>query len=401
MNNFNFDLEYSTKKFRNEELENVIINYNNKKVNFYLKRNTDDKMCIIGDDYYKEVIKDIMNYFNPGSGFLSTLMLPMFIPLQLKFNLDTFKIEEVYIKNNKIENDLMNEIELDNNLNIKYLIDPIATLDKIDKINDITNDNNDSIFSDTSDKEFNNISKMFDELKGNSDFSGLFQNNNMPDFNNLLQDSDLKSIFSMFENNTSKVNENNKSKKQNNNSFLDNIKNIWTNEYYDAQEELDDFLIKDDNEEDIEGDNEENNDENNEQDNEEDNETVNINLTRYLKNKYDNIFFEICLNNSGNLNEYKNRLDRVINKDEYDRVLNEYKEKLVDEPEIMKGTTSIKSPDGLTDIKVEYDQLIKKQDDEEYLCTIINTKGKIEKNFEYGIPYSKLEKIKKLLEKLY
>ena len=127
----NFNIEYSTKKFKNEKLEHVIITYDTKKITFYLKKDINNNTCIIGDNDYNDIIKNLMDYFNPGTGFLSNMLVQMFIPLQVKVNLNTFKIDEVYIKNNKIENELFSELELNENINIKYLIDPIANLNQI------------------------------------------------------------------------------------------------------------------------------------------------------------------------------------------------------------------------------------------------------------------------------
>ena len=133
----NFDIEYSNKKFKKELLENVIITYDDKKFNFFLKRNHENNMCIIGDDEFKEIVKNFMDYVNPGTGFLSSMMFPMFTPLQVKINLDKIKVSEVYIKNNKVDNGLIDDLELSDNLNIKYLIDPIANLDKLEEIESI------------------------------------------------------------------------------------------------------------------------------------------------------------------------------------------------------------------------------------------------------------------------
>ena len=242
-----------------------------------------------------------------------------------------------------------------------------------------------------------------------------FGNNKMPDISSLMENSDIKNLFSMFDNTSSIENNKPKATKQNNNNFLDNIKNIWTNEYYDAQEELDDFLIKDEAEAEVEPEVEpvaeaevkledevEAEDENEaevelEAEAEDESEYQDINLTKYLKNTYDNIFFEVCFNSCINKDEYINKINKIINKDEYNKILEIYKEKLVDEPETMSGEETIKSPDGITNMEIKYDKLIKKHEDEEYLSVKINMKNK---EFEYGMPYSKIEEIKNLLIKL-
>lgn len=391
-----FDIEYSTKKFKDEELDYVTITYDTNKIDFYLKRNKDDKLCLIGDNSYNEVIKKLIDYFNPGTGFLSGMMINMFIPLQVKINLNNFTIDEVYIKNNKIETEFLNEIELNKKLNIRYLIDPI------DKLKEMEDD------------EYNEDNK--NNIPPLPDFSKLMENANLDNINSLidnfanldLNNGNLDNLFSMFNNNlpteNDKLPKENKVQKENNN-FLDNIKNIWTNNYYDAQEELDDFIIKDEEDEEIKDEiKEEIKDEIKEEVDEikeEDKEEIkeeNSNLTKFLKNDYNNIFFEICFENVNTKEEYINKIEKIIDINEYNKILDEYKERLVSEPETMSGTKNVKSPDGLTNMEIKFDQLIKKDGDEEYLSTTITTKGK---EVEYGMPYSKLEKIKELLLKLH
>jgi hypothetical protein len=46
------DIEYSKKNFKKENLNYIIINYNNKKFPFYIKKNKLNELCIFGDLVY-------------------------------------------------------------------------------------------------------------------------------------------------------------------------------------------------------------------------------------------------------------------------------------------------------------------------------------------------------------
>ncbi len=140
-------------------------------------------------------------------------------------------------------------------------------------------------------------------------------------------------------------------------NILGNIANIWTNEYYDVkeQEDLDDFLIKDDEDNENENDNE-NDDKNDESksviessdnltkeiEDEEDNQLVKnlfemidgksqnqIKLTKYLKNNHQDIAVEVMFILGEEIQtKIREFVDKIFTQEQYDNLISIYKTRL-------------------------------------------------------------------------
>lgn len=298
----------------NLEVQNTVPKETNS-INLLIKKTTDGNVYILSDNTIIDNITKIISKINPMMVFMVQMFIPMFKPLQLKLDIGNLKVLELFINKKKIDVSDFGDLSFNNNelnkLSSMEIMNSLMGNNSLFNHNDDENKDEDedestkedsttdeSEKSDDVNSDENEINSKFDELINklrNSETNELFKQLGGIDMNNL---GNL--LCGLGGLNTT---EQNKSSEQtqpqfNISNLTNNIENIWKDKYYD-DENLDDFLMDDDNKHEQEGDKEEYDDETNDLDD---------NLTRYLKLNPEEISIEISLIN---LNDYSNIRENI------------------------------------------------------------------------------------------
>lgn len=196
-------------------------------------------------------------------------------------------------------------------------------------------------------------------------------------------------------------------KKENPMDLFGNISKIWTNEYYDVQEQedLEDFLIKEDKDDKHEEDNEEDKDDEDEEVNEEIEDDIDIQqfdlsnlmgglnkgqnerLSRYLGNFQREIAFEtMILINKENVAKLRDLVEKISTQEQYDNLISVYETRLSGQE------IKLKSPIGEPMIGVQ--EVRTKEDGTKYIWNQIKLS---EDNIEYELDFELIQKIKDTL----
>jgi len=348
----------------------------------YFVKNTEGNLCAyINKDVNNEIIKGInLAFDNSGFGFMANMFFQMYQPVEINYDCDSKKFIEILLNskphdvnqyNNNTDKEINSLKELILSFDESFNLDnvPKNTLNnenndveqldimkmltgQIDQLNldnsvsddDETGDNDDET-GDNEDETSDNSGETDDEVKSEIK-NTVEENNNSNNLNNLMEKINPDLLNSVF-GNLGKLMETNQNSssgldiKTNPADILSNIKNMWTNEYYDAkdQEDLEDFLIKD--EESEENPNEENPNEENPNDlpNVTDdldfknlfNNILGINnpvnrKTKYLEREVNDTALEILVNiTEDKINHYLDLADKFKSKEQYDDLISEYK----------------------------------------------------------------------------
>lgn len=277
-------------------------------------------MYLIIDNSIIDNITKIVQKINPLFVFALQMFIPMFKPLECKINVDNMEICELFLNKKKIDLDKFfsstMSTSMDTNVNFMEQFNLLSKnlSNKQDILNENVNKTESLSVSGDLNKEIDNkIESLLNGLNdiGNNDFiSGSTSNYGQEtgiysDIFKQLGGIDIDSLSNLLN-----IKENSSSTEENNN-ILKKIGNIWTTDYYE-NENLDDFLIDED--------------ENNKMENMEnktldvtDDDLDEINLTKYLKLNLDEILVEINLCNLNNYDKLKQFIKVFMSKIIYEK----------------------------------------------------------------------------------
>ena len=344
------------KTINNEGLEeNYETETNN--IQLFIKKDKNDNVCIFADNSLLKNINKIVNDINPMLMFAVQMFIPMFKPIECKFDMENLKLLELSFNGQEINipenfsltekfngfdsnfgnissfnlldgqlerqiNSLRSNVNNDDNKNILDENEDETEIENEDETEieneDENEDEDETETEDEDETEDENDKSTNSDTNYESDSEIISKNNDenhmeneelinlMTSMENMSNDENLKMLNRLIglentgmleeiENisnfaNLLNNNQNNTNKNDSNDkNVFDKIKEVWTNDYYD-NENLDDFLVSDNNsEEDIE-------------DNEEYENNSNL-FSKYLQLDKDKICLEICLTN---INNYEN-----------------------------------------------------------------------------------------------
>jgi hypothetical protein len=413
-----FNLELS--EIENDEKEIIELQYcvSSYKIPINFKKNTQNKLCFYVDKSINTILNTLILNKKPEFAFIGNFIFSMIEPLEIIYDLNQFKFLEIFYNNNSFDSSFLTDENYfkNNNLDIKtsnlkdYFIklDPF-TSDNLsnfgmDDYNQLENFNvskmlsgggmfnlmnnksslNDEI-SETEDESEEEVSEddsedeLSEEISKDEEFEEenkeieIIENSKKPNNENIDISSLLKNMpldMSMLTGMMGNMNLSNK--KETPENLLNNIKNIWTNEYNDVkeQEELDDFLIKDDDEEIIED--------------KIITTEVSTPKTRYLSQDLANIAIEALLQlDNENIIEYENFINRITTREQFNDLVNEIKNKTVDNLEIEK-------------VKI-FQEVRNKENGEEYIYRKIYF---LSKESEISIDYELVVRIRNAILKI-
>jgi hypothetical protein len=310
---WNLTSEILKKEFNGELIDVIkISNQNNKSIELILKKNENNELCIIGDNQYIDILTKLINKISPGMEFMLHFVLPMIRPLRIKIDADNLKVSEVSIGNKTISVSKLAKI---NNININNFSDLLNH----NKNNEESSEEEDL----SSDEEENNREESDESNKEESDESNKEESDEsnekmeLNNINNLLGNMNLDSnllgtmMGGLDTNNEKAVNPMN---------ILGKMKDIWTNDFYDnadEQEDLDDFLVDD-----------------------EEKEDKNNNTSTYSNIPKEDFVFEFCISN---ILDYEKQID-LINSN----FKKEYFDLLIENLESNNDSTTFSQFNGIT-----------------------------------------------------
>ncbi len=473
---------------------NVILE---KKINFdvVIGTNESGELCAYVDRQINNQIINYLNMTNPSFGFMANMFLQMYQPIEVKYDFATGKFLEVTVNsspydvsyfNNKVaQTQYTSSVESLKDLILK--VDPVrinemvgtsgssdldnfySMDDEEKKILDMlvgkneqeqeqpddsdTNssnsdetDENELYINDSSDSESESESESEEDTKESEPVSTqnkIKRQLTDPDLSNLsglmggidpnMLTSLIGGLGGMMGTNKSTQTQTKSDTPQN---MLSNIKNMWTNEYYDTQEQedLDDFLVKDDNQEDNQVDSKEDNkvnsqveDKSKTEEEELDNEVIdelgeelgeelddesepvqmdkifqsmfggvsNTNSkTKYLNRKYEETALELVLKVTPEFVESQKELvKKITTPEQFTELIEEYKK--------ISETGTVKSIDSPLDGKnIETNQEVRtREDGSEYIYSKFNYMGKkVEIELDYLTVCKYAELYVKILE---
>jgi len=281
-----FCIELSNIKIKeneeNEEIKSIILY-------LYIKKTINNELCIFADNTLLTKITNIIKKVHPIMIMALNIIIPIFKPIQCKFDVDNFKILELFLNKQSINiNDLLSSLSNNDFTNFNQF-------DKLFNINMFSNNILKSVNEENQEKEKEEEYEEEENEEENEEEKENEYINKKPD--NLLNMLNNKNIINNFNNlkdtfNIKDILNKNTDNKLNNNLFS-KINKIWTNDYYDDNENLDDYLISNNND----------------------------NLTRYLKLNKTEISLELNLGNIKNYSANKKLLNELINQDLYNKCI--------------------------------------------------------------------------------
>jgi hypothetical protein len=167
---------------------------------------------------------------------------------------------------------------------------------------------------------FKNLLNSDNNLLNNNNLSEIINNNEISDlFGQLGNISKFENISKVNENSDNQENTKEQLENKNNTTpnLLNQLKDLWTNDYYD-NENLEDFLVND---------NDENNlvKENNVDEIESENNDSEIeNKSKYLKLELNKLCVEICLSKFTDIEFKKNLISKLFDKEYYNSNIKQY-----------------------------------------------------------------------------
>jgi len=381
-----YGLEYDCLKLSVVKLEKVVVEnvecnsieetkeVETNSINLLIKKDTNGNVYLISDNMIIENITKIINKINPMMVFVAQMFIPMFKPIQCKFDVDNKQILELFLNTQKIDvSDNLSSFDINTISNTCHKLPFMNTSlfsnqsnkinqDQSDKGNiegsvegsveesddgsdegeDADTESDEGEDADTESdesaddeidenkkedggdgEECNGIDKKLETLLSGFKNMGLNNSGNgmenfdignllekmggfdVSNLNNLLNIPDMKKI----ENDTSNTNISN---------LASTIGNIWTDKYYN-EENLDDFLMNDDIDDEKQNSNP-NNLEN------KDGEEENNNLTRYLKLSLEEISMELSLTNLNDYESLKESIKMLTSRKMFDEQIKMYEQ---------------------------------------------------------------------------
>lgn len=355
-----FNLELS--EIENDEKKVIELQYHvsSYKIPINFKKNSQQNLCLYVDKSLNTILNTLILSKKPEFAFIGNFIFGMIEPLEAIYDLNNLKFLEIFYNNNSFDSSFLtvDNYLKNNNLNIKtsnlkdyfFKLDPLTSdnfsMDDYNQIENFDvskmlsgggmfnlmnnkNNLNDEVSEDEVSEDEVSEDEETEELSEESEESEeieVIENSKKPNNENIDISSLLKNMpldMSMLTGMMGNMNLSNT--KETPANLLNNIKNIWTNEYNDVkeQEELDDFLIKDDDEEVID-------------------KTIIASeiitpKTRYLNQDLDNIAIEALLQlDNENIIEYENFINRITTRKQFNDLINELKNKTMNDLETEK-----------------------------------------------------------------
>ena len=347
-------------------------------INLLIKKNTDGNVYIISDNMILENITKIIGKINPMMVFVAQMFIPMFKPIQCKFDVDNKQILELFLNKQKIDvSDNLSSFDINSitntGLQLPFMNSGLFSTqsnkinqDKSEEGEEITesdestddeiirdgdgdgdgeedgvdgdenSDEDDDEDEDKDGEECNEIDKKLESLLSGFKDMGLSNSiNGMENFDigNLVEKmggfdmNNLNNLLNIPNIKETEINSsNNTSSNTNISNLTSTIGNIWTDKYYD-EENLDDFLMNDDIVVEKQNQNNQNNkDDRDDRDDREDGEEENNNLTRYLKLSPEEISMEISLTNLNDYESLKKSIKMFTSREMFDEQIKMYEQ---------------------------------------------------------------------------